>query len=111
MFSRPPAIGVQGPPAVGLNESEIGRAASILSSACQEMINWPASAFDALLGRNDPGGRLGQIDADPEVGLVAARRRLAAQARAVGHHDAETIESLVVDVDAQAGCGCRCSTV
>ena len=50
---------------------------------------------DALLGRDDPGGRLGQIDADPEVGQIAALGRFAAEARAVGHDHAETINAFL----------------
>ena len=101
MFSRPAAIGIHGPPRVLAERERNGPGGEHLVVGLPGDDQLARFRVDALLGRDDPRGRLGQIDADPQVGLIAGHGRLAAEAGAVGHHDAEAVDAFLVDVDPQ----------
>jgi len=103
VFSVPAGDGCPGAAAgVGLNESTNGPGGSILSSACQEMINWPRFRSTPCWAENDAGGRFVRSTPIHRSGWSPADRRLGPKPAAVGNHDAETVRPSSGNVHPQA---------
>ena len=100
MFSRPAAIVEYGAARmVGEIDNVTGRAASHRVAGFVADFEFAGMFAGAEVEIRDSSERLGQINADPELGQIAAVRRLAAQTFAVDDHNAKTIQSFRIDFD------------